>query len=570
MSSVFGLRSTVAVACVLLSATLVAQDVPFFGPPPNREAPAPNVTPERLRDANKEPQNWLTYSGGYAGQRHSLLTTIRPANARDLELKWVFQSRSLERHQVTPLVVNGTMYTIQSPNDVIALNAVTGKQIWAYSYTPDPAARNCCGKLSRGLAVAGDTVFLASFDARMIAIDAKTGRELWKTEPAGDPKDGYAFTVAPLVVKDKVIAGTAGGEFGVRGFIAAWDVKTGKEVWRFNTVPGPGEAGHDSWGGDSWMHGGAPIWVTGSYDPELNLTYWGTGNPGPDWDGAGRPGDNLYSCAVIALDADTGMLKWHYQFSPHNEFDWDSAQIPVLADMDWQGKPRKVMLWANRNGMSYVLDRANGQFLKGFPFVKVNWVDGFDEKGRPIPVPGIAPTKEGTLVYPGNQGGTNWYSPSYSPRTGLFYVPAWENTSTTYIKGDKPPEFRPGAGFTGMFPRPGLATEDVHSSIQAIDPKTGTKRWTYRINTPSIEAGVLTTASDMLFSGARDGSFFALDARTGTLLWQTNLGPSVASGPMTYAVNGKQYVSIVAGNSMFTFGLREPAAPAATSAAPRP
>ena len=544
---------------LVLSATLAAQEPPpFGGPPPNSEAPAPNVTFDRLLRANLEPQNWMTYSGSLNGQRHSLLTTIKPTNARDLELKWVFQTRSLERHQVTPLVVNGIMYTIQGVNDVIALDAVTGKQIWAYSHTPDPAARNCCGRLSRGLAISGDTIFLAAFDARIIAIDARNGKELWKTEPAGEAKQGYAFTVAPLVVKDKVIAGTAGGEFGVRGFIAAWDVKTGKEVWRFYTVAGPGEPGAESWSGDSWKHGGGPIWVTGSYDPDLNLTYWGTGNPGPDWDGAGRLGDNLYTCSVIAIDPDTGTLKWHYQFSPHNEFDWDSTQIPVLADMDWLGKPRKVMLWANRNGMSYVLDRTSGEFLKGQPFVKVNWADGFDAKGRPIPVPGIAPTKEGTLVYPGNQGGTNWYNPSYSPRTGLFYVPTWENTSTTYIKGDTPPEFKEGQGFAGLFPRMGATTDDVHSTIQAIDPKTGMKRWSYRLSAPMTEAGVLTTASDMLFSGGRDGSFFALDARTGKLLWQTRLGPSVAAGPMTYAVNGKQYVSIMAGTSLFTFGLRDP------------
>jgi alcohol dehydrogenase (cytochrome c) len=543
---------------LLLSAVLLAQDPPFGPPPPSGTVPPPNVTFARMLESSREPQNWLTYSGSLSSQRHSLLTAIHPGNARDLELKWVFQARSLERHQVTPLVVDGTMYTIQSPNDVIALNAATGKTIWIYSHTPDSAARNCCGKFSRGLAIAGDTIFLAAFDARMIAIDARTGKELWKTEPAGDPKQGYAFTHAPLVVKDKVIAGTAGGEFGVRGFIAAWDVKTGKELWRFNTVPGPGERGHETWSGDSWTHGGAPIWVTGSYDAETNLTYWGTGNPGPDWDGAGRVGDNLYSCAVIALDPDTGTLKWHYQFSPHNEFDWDSAQIPVLADMDWQGKPRKVMLWANRNGMYYVLDRATGQFLKGAPFVKVNWADGFDDKGRPIPVPGIAPTKEGTLVYPGNQGGTNWYSPSYSPRTGFFYIPTWENTSTTYIKGDTPPEFKEGQSFTGLFPRGGSTTDDVHSTIQAIDPKTGQKRWTHRLAAPMTEAGVLTTASDVLFSGGRDGAFYALDARTGALLWQTNLGPSVAAGPITYAVDGRQFVAIMAGGSMYAFGLREP------------
>jgi alcohol dehydrogenase (cytochrome c) len=544
-----------SVVYVLLSVVFLVQRPAAQGP--TDAVPAPDVSFERLLAASEEPENWLTYSGSFMSQRHSRLTEIDPDNVKALELKWTFRSASAEKHQVTPLVADGTMYTIQSPNDVIALDAATGRTLWTYTYTPDPAARNCCGRLSRGLAILGNTLFLASFDARMIAIDARTGREIWKTAPAGDPKQGYAFTHAPLVVKDKVIAGTAGGEYGVRGFIAAWDVKTGEEVWRFHTVPGPGEAGHDTWSGDSWMHGGAPIWVTGSYDPEADLTYWGTGNPGPDWDGAGRLGDNLYSCSVIALDPDTGELRWHYQFSPHNEFDWDSAQIPVLADMDWQGRPRKVMLWANRNGMFYVLDRLTGQFLKGEPFAKVNWASGFDDTGRPIPVPGIVPTIEGTLVYPGNQGGTNWYNPSYSPRTGLFYVPTWENTSTTYVKAETPPEFEEGQGFSGLFPRGGSTTEDVHSAIQAIDPATGRKRWSYRLSAPRTEAGVLTTASDVLFSGGRDGAFYALDARDGARLWETNLGASVAAGPITYTVNGQQRVSIMAGGSLFTFGLPE-------------
>jgi alcohol dehydrogenase (cytochrome c) len=526
----------------------------FGGPPPNKEAPVTNVPFERILRANQEPQNWLTYSGNTMSQRHSGLTQITPDNAKDLTLQWVFQAKSLEKHEVTPLVVDGVMYTVQF-NDVVALDAATGKTLWTYLHKPEPTAHNCCGQETRGLAILGDKIFLAALDTYLIAIDAKTGKELWKTQ-AADPKQRYSMTHAPIVVKDKVIAGVAGGEYGIRGFIAAWDVNTGKEAWRFYTVPGPGEPGNETWSGDSWMHGGASIWATGSYDPETNLTFWGTGNPGPDWNGDARKGDNLYSCSVLALDADTGKLKWHFQFSPHNEFDWDSTQVPVLADIPFQGSTRKVMLWANRSGMFYVLDRTNGKFLLGKPFAKVNWATGFDEKGRPIRVPGIEPTKEGTLVYPGNQGATNWYSPSFSPRTGLFYIPTWENSSSTYLKTTEAPEFREDKSFTGDFPKPGSTDDDVYSTIRAIDPQTGEKKWDHRLTAPSTEAGILTTASDVLFSGGRDGAFYALDARDGKLLWGTNLGPSVAAGPMSYMVKGKQYVSIQAGSALFTFGLR--------------
>ncbi len=544
-------RGQLALPLFFVSALISAQPPEA---PANREAPVSVVPFERILRASQEPQNWLTYSGTTLSQRHSALTQITPANAKNLTLQWVFQSRSLEKHEVTPLVVDGVMYTVQGINDVIALNAATGKTIWTYRYKPDAVAHNCCGQETRGLAILGDKIFLAALDNNVIAIDSKTGKEVWRTQ-AADPKQGYAMTHAPLAIKDKVIAGVAGGEYGIRGFVAAFDATTGKEVWRFNTIPGPGEPGNETWSGDSWKHGAGAIWVTGSYDPESNLTYWGTGNAGPDWNGDARLGDNLYTSSVIALDADTGKLKWHYQFSPHNEFDWDSTQVPVLADIPWQGRPRKVMLWANRNGMFYVLDRTSGQFLLGKPFVKVNWATGFDEKGRPMRTPGIEPTKAGTLVYPGNQGGTNWYNPSFSPRTGLFYIPAWENSSSIYVKGEEPPDFVDGKMFTGAFPSFNK-NPDEFAAIRAVGPQTGEKKWDYRLSSPNTEAGILTTASDVLFSGGRDGAFYALDARDGKLLWETNLGPSVAAGPMTYAVNGKQYVSIQAGSALFTFSLR--------------
>ena len=523
---------------------------------PTREAPVTDVPFARIQASEGQPQNWMTFGGNNMGQHYSTLKQITAANAKELELKWVYQTGSLEKHEVTPLVVDGVMYTIKSPNDVIALDAATGKTIWTFAHKPAEGTRNpCCGNLSRGVAILGDKVFLGSLDAKLIAINAKTGKQVWETVVA-DYKQAYSITHAPLVIKDKVIVGVAGGEHGIRGFIAAYDANTGKQVWKFNTVPGPGEKGYETWTGDSYLHGGAPIWVTGTYDAATNLTYWGTGNPGPDWDGRARVGDNLYSCSVIALDADTGKLSWHYQFSPHNEYDWDATQVPVLADFEFQGKPRKTMLWANRNGVFYVLDRTNGQFLLGKSFTKTNWYTGFDEKGRPMAAPGKEPTLAGTLIYPGNQGGTNWYNPSFSPGTGLFYIPAWENTSTTYVIGQEPPEFHDGQSFSGTFPKGGATTDDVFSSIIAMDPKTGERKWTTKLTAASTEGGILTTAGNLLFAGGRDGQFLALDARDGKKLFETNLGPSVSAGGMTYEVKGKQYVSIQAGAAMFTFGLR--------------
>jgi alcohol dehydrogenase (cytochrome c) len=367
-----------------------------------------------------------------------------------------------------------------------------------------------------------------------------------------------------LVVKDKVIVGVAGGEFGIRGFLAAYDVRTGKEMRRFYTVPGRGEPGNETWAGDSWKTGGAPVWVTGSYDADLNLTYWGIGNPSPDWNGDARAGDNLYSESVVALDADTGKMKWYYQFFPHDEFDYDSAAVPVLADMEYQGRPRKLMLWANRNGVYYVLDRTNGQFLAGKPFTKVNWMSGFDTNGRPIRVPGKAPSKEGTLIFPNNQGATNWYSPSYSPRNGLFYIPAWENTWSVYTKSEDHYKegqryfsgtWKGGFGLTRGAQNDTRKPEDGHGAVVAVDAETGERRWQFdMINV--TDAGILTTATDLLFSGNREEYFYALNARTGDLLWKSRLGGAIANGPMTYAVNGKQYVAVAAGNALFVFGLR--------------
>ena len=526
------------------------------------------VSSDRITRAASEPRNWLTYGGTYDSQRHSRLQQITPANVANLESKWVLQDQVFGAWQSNPLVVDGVMYLTERPNDVMAVDAVTGRMFWMYRYTPSPDNRVCCGANNRGVAILGDTLFMGTLDAHLIAIDAVNGRPLWNVAVA-DVRLAYSITLAPLVIKDKVIVGVGGGEFGIRGFIAAFDAKTGKEAWRFYTVPGPGEPGNETWKDDHWKTGGGSIWVTGSYDPALNLTYWGVGNPGPDWNPDQRPGDNLYTDSVVALDADTGQLKWHFQFTPNDGYDYDAVQVPVLVDMNWRGTPSKLMLWANRNGYFYVLDRVTGKFLQGTPFVKVNWASGLDANGRPIqtPQPPDAPT------WPGNQGGTNWYPPSYSPRTGLFYFSAWEDYATIYRK--EAVEYQPGRNFSGggfsvLTPVPGAPSVGIgrrspinnwtnevgRGVVVALDPHTGQRKWTFDQFDVS-DGGMLTTASDLLFTGGREGYFYAFDARTGKLLWRSSLGGQIVMAPITFEVEGKQYVSVIAGHTLVTYALRE-------------
>jgi alcohol dehydrogenase (cytochrome c) len=530
---------------------------------------AAQVTADRLLRAAEEPQNWLTYSGNYAGHRHSRLRQITPANVSNLEMKWIFQNQVFGSWESSPIVLDGVMYLTQRPNDVLAIDARTGRIFWIYKYAVAPDFKVCCGANNRGLAILGHILFMGTLDAHLVALDARTGRPLWNTKVA-EFSQGYSLSHAPLVVKDKVIVGVGGGEYGIRGFIAAYDAATGKEAWRFHTVPAPGEPGSDTWSGDTWKNGGGSIWVTGTYDPALNLTYWGTGNPGPDFNPAQRPGDNLYTNAVVALDADTGRLKWHFQFTPGDRYDWDSTQVPVLVDAAWRGSPAKLLMLANRNGFFYVLDRATGKFLLGKPFIRQNWASGLDENGRPIQTPQPA----GTTTWPGQQGGTNWYSPSYSPHTGLFYIPTWENFGGVYSSQQS--EYKPGRTFMGGSFRATPPVPDApvppnirrgpintwtdaaaHGSVAAIDPATGDRKWTFPMY-DLTDAGILTTASDLLFTGGREGYFQALDARTGALLWKANLGSTqIVSAPISYQVGGKQFVSVIAGNVMVAFGLRQ-------------
>ena len=403
------------------------------------------VTSEQLQRAGDDPANWITYSGQYNSQRFSRLVEIDRSNVDRLELAWVRQLPVLGQVQTSPLVVDGIMYLTTPENEVYALDAATGNVFWSYQHDLSETLTLCCSKQSRGVGILGDRLYLTTMDAHLIALDAATGTELWDRKIA-DHLAGYSMTAAPLVVKDMIVTGTGGGEYGIRGWVDAYDAKTGERRWRAYTIPGPGESGNDTWEGDSWKTGGASTWMTGSYDPDLNLIYWGVGNPGPDWNGAAREGDNLYSDSVIAIDADSGEIKWHFQFTPHDIHDWDACQVPVLVDMVIGGRERKLMLFANRNGFFYVLDRETGRFVQGREYAMQTWAQGLDDSGRPIRVPDMEPTPEGRLVFPDVNGASNWWSPSFSPATELFYTMAYDGGAMYYSAES---EYVPGQLFVG-------------------------------------------------------------------------------------------------------------------------
>jgi alcohol dehydrogenase (cytochrome c) len=513
---------------------------------------AQGITSKDLLDGLANPSRWLTYSGDYTGRRFSPLTEITPANAGRLAPQWTFQNGVVNKFEATPIVIDGVMYVTGALNHAWAVDARSGRQIWHYQRQLPQGLKVCCGMVNRGFAAYGDRLFMATLDAHFVALEMKTGKVIYDIEMA-PAKDGFAATGAPLVVKNKVIAGIAGGEFANRGFLDAYNPETGERVWRFYTVPAPGEPGSDSWKGEIWQRGGGPTWLTGSYDPQLNLLYWGVGNPNPDWDGESRPGDNLYTGSLVALDPDTGTLKWHYQYTPHDTHDWDANEVPVLADITVNGRPRKVVMMANRNGFFYVNDRITGEFIRARPFVHTTWSNEIGRDGRPVLNPGQEPTEAGTVTCPGLYGGTNFQSPSFDPTRGLFFVTARE-TCMRYIR--RPPSPTAALGSLTLGGSAALVSEPVKSSgaLRAIDPTTGQTKWEIAYDDAGW-AGVLATAGGVVFSADHEGTFFAADSTTGKKLYSFQTGAAIYAPPTSYQVDGRQYVVMPSGTTLTAFAL---------------
>jgi len=495
--------------------------------------------------------NWTSYNGDYTGRRYSSLHEITTANVRQLRTAWVFHPGNSQNLEVTPVVVRGSMF-VTSANNVFALDARNGRTLWHYErprssgLLDDAAAHK-----NRGVAVWHDSVYSETDDAYLVCLDARSGGLRWDVQFA-DKRKQYGATSAPLVVKDSVIVGESGGDSGVRGFLAAYDAATGKLKWRLWTIPGPGEFGSSSWPGDSYLHGGGTTWLTGTYDPELNLLYWTTSNAAPDFVGDSRPGDDLYTASVLALNPDTGKLKWHFQFTPHDLYDYDATETPVLVDAEENGGGRHLLVQADRNGFFYVLDRASGGFLRAAPFVrKLNWAKGIDASGRPM-LTGRIPGARGTYICPGVTGATNWYSPSYNPDTKLFYVMALESCDEYFASARR---FIHGETFynTGTKSPPHQHSQKVLVALSITD---GQSVWRYpQVGRGDSWGGTLTTAGGLVFFGDDAESFEALDARSGRPLWHFNTGQKLVASPMAYAVDGVEYIAIAAQSDIFTFTL---------------
>jgi len=504
---------------------------------------------DRVREVTSE-ADWPTYNGDPRGNRYTTATQINKSTVTRLGPKWVFPIPGVSRSQVTPVVVGGIMY-VANTNECYALDAGSGRQIWHYKRPKSPAMIN---DVNRGVGVAGDRVFMETDDAHIIALNRFTGELLWDAT-LEDWRKNYSATSAPLPAGNLIISGVTGGEHGANGFVAAHDQETGKEVWRFWTVPKPGTPGSETWQGKDIEHGGAPTWFTGSYDPDLDMVYWPVGNPAKEYNGDDRKGDNLYAGSILALDRKTGMLRWHYQFTPHDLWDWDATQTSVLIDADWQGKPRKLMLHADRNGFFYVFDRRDGTLLLAKQFINtVTWASGIGADGRPVKLPNQEPSPGGTRVCPSQDGATNWFSPSYNPATGLYYVQTFEKCSI-YTKRDQGP-WESGKTYLGGSQR--VLTDDPvpQRILRAIDIRSGAIKWELPQPGPgSSWGGTLTTASGLVIFGEEGGALMAADADTGKPLWMFQTNHTWKASPMTYVFDGKQYVAVAAGSSIIAFGL---------------
>ena len=498
--------------------------------------------------------DWSSYNGSATSNRHSPIDQIDRNNVDQLTTEWFFPIYDMRMVEGTPVVIAGVMY-VTAANQVYALDAATGREIWRYS---QPRTEGLVGDpaigLNRGVAVREDLLFTVTDHAHVIALDRFTGELVWDAEMA-DYRDHYGAVAAPLVVDDLVIAGISAGDTGLRGFLDAYHAATGERAWRFWTIPAPGEPGSETWGDpDVLRRGCGATWLTGSYDAELDLLYWPTGNPCPDLNGERRPGDNLYTNSVVALTPRTGALEWYFQFTPHDTHDWDAQEPLLLIDEEFQGRPRKLLIQGNRNGFFYVLDRTNGQFLLGEPFVNQTWAAGMDDSGRPIVLPGSDPTDAGSDVCPAIRGATNWWATSYHPGTKLFYLLAHESCMT-YTKNDR--DWQRGRSWLGGTVR--LADGSPNQKfIRAIDIQTGRTVWSYaQTGKAQTYSGVLSTDGDLVFFGEDSGAFAALDAHSGTPLWHFQANQDWKASPMTYMVGGRQYVAIASGLGFWAFALPE-------------